>query len=47
MSDLDELRVKIDAIDIELLRFLNERAKVAKEIGAIKSRDGLPLFPGA
>ena len=44
MSDLDELRVKIDAIDIELLRLLNERAKVAKEIGAIKNREGLPIY---
>src|ERR1700704_4520534 len=44
MSDLAELRVKIDAIDIELLRLLNERAKVAKEIGAIKNRDGLPIY---
>lgn len=44
MSSLDELRVKIDAIDVELLRLLNERAKVAKEIGAIKSREGLPIY---
>lgn len=44
MSSLDELRVKIDAIDVELLRLLNERAKVAKDIGAIKSREGLPIY---
>lgn len=44
MSSLDELRVKIDAIDVELLRLLNERAKVAKEIGTIKSREGLPIY---
>ena len=43
MSDIADLRVKIDAIDIELLRLLNERAKVAKQIGAIKNREGLPM----
>jgi chorismate mutase-like protein len=44
MSDLAELREKIDTLDTELLRLLNERAAVAKEIGAIKSRDGLPIY---
>jgi chorismate mutase-like protein len=44
MSDLDELRRKIDALDTELLRLLNERAGVAREIGAIKNRDGLPVY---
>ena len=44
MSDIADLRVKIDAIDFELLRLLNERAKVAKEIGAVKSREGLPIY---
>lgn len=44
MSDLDPLRAQIDAIDTELLRLLNERARVAKEIGTIKNRDGLPIY---
>ena len=44
MSDLDELRRRIDSIDDELLRLLNERAVVAKEIGAIKNREGLPIY---
>ena len=44
MSDLDELRRRIDAIDDELLRLLNERAVVAKDIGAIKNREGLPIY---
>jgi chorismate mutase-like protein len=44
MSDLDPLRQKIDAIDTELLRLLNERAALAKEIGAIKTREGLPVY---
>ena len=44
MSDLIPLREKIDAIDTDLLRLLNERANVAKEIGTIKNRDGLPIY---
>ncbi len=34
---LDELRAKIDAIDAEILRLLNERARHAVAIGRIKS----------
>lgn len=44
MSDLATLREKIDNIDTELLRLLNERATVAKEIGTIKHREGLPIY---
>lgn len=44
MSDLNPLRIKIDALDTELLRLLNERAGVAQQIGEIKSREGLPIY---
>ncbi len=44
MSDLTPLRAKIDAIDTSLIKLLNERAAVAKEIGAIKHREGLPIY---
>lgn len=44
MSDLTELREKIDALDGELLRLLNERARVAQEIGVIKNRESLPIY---
>jgi len=44
MSDLASLRTKIDAIDTELLKLLNERATVAKDIGTIKNREGLPIY---
>ena len=43
---LDELRQKIDEIDTELLRLLNERADVVHEVGEIKKRDGLQIGPG-
>lgn len=44
MSDLPELRRRIDALDGELIRLLNERTQVAREIGVIKSREGLPIY---
>ncbi len=39
MSSLDDLRKKIDAIDEDLLRELNERASIARRIGQLKSRE--------
>lgn len=44
MSDLASLRARIDALDAQLLKLLNERALIAKDIGTIKSRDGLPIY---
>ncbi len=44
MSSLDSLRKQIDAIDTELLRLLNQRAVLAKEIGVIKNRASLPIY---
>jgi chorismate mutase-like protein len=44
MSELGELRHRIDALDTELLRLLNERATLAKEIGIIKNRASLPIY---
>lgn len=36
-------RTEIDEIDIELLRLLNRRARLAAEIGAIKRAAGVPV----
>lgn len=44
MSELSEIRGKIDAIDSQLLKLLNERATLALEVGHIKNRDGLPIY---
>jgi len=44
MSDLAELRQRIDSIDGELLKLLNERTTIAREIGVIKSRESLPIY---
>ena len=44
MSDLAALRSEIDEIDSKLLALLNERARIAKDIGTIKNREGLPIY---
>ncbi len=41
---MEEGRRRIDAIDDELLRLLNERARCALEIGASKKRLGLAVY---
>jgi len=47
MMALDELRGKIDALDMEIVRLLNERARVTREIGAIKLASNSPIYiPG-
>ncbi|WP_457619836.1 chorismate mutase [Methanopyrus sp.] len=40
---LEELRREIDRIDERLLDAVIERLKVAREIGRVKAREGLPL----
>ncbi len=44
MSDLSTLREQIDEIDTGLIKLLNQRATVAKEIGVLKSHEGLPIY---
>lgn len=41
---LENHRDKIDAIDTELIRLLNERADIVHEIGVIKKREGLEIY---
>jgi len=40
---LEELRRKVESINLEILRNLNERAKIAEKIKTIKQQLGLPL----
>ncbi len=44
MRTRDELRAEIDAIDSRLLELLNERARLAMEIGRMKDREGAPIM---
>jgi len=41
---LDELRKKIDKIDNQLVKLLNERARIVIEIGTVKSKSGKPVY---
>jgi len=41
---LAELRQRIDALDDQLLKLLNERAHVAELVGEVKKREGTPFF---
>lgn len=44
---LDEVRKKIDGIDQQLLRLLNERAELVHTVGEIKRKDDLDIYvPG-
>lgn len=40
---LENLRIEMDKIDGEIIRLLNERAKIARKIGVVKAQAGLPI----
>lgn len=39
-----EIRERIDAVDRDLVRALNERARLVQEIAAMKAEAGVPIF---
>ena len=41
---IEELRSRVDEVDRELIRILNERARIVQEIVGIKAHAGKPLF---
>jgi chorismate mutase len=41
---IEELRERVDEVDRELIRVLNERARIVQELVAIKAEAGKPLF---
>ncbi len=43
-ASLAKLRSQIDKIDVELLKLMNERAKIAEKVGQIKEADNMPIF---
>ena len=43
-TNLATLRSQIDALDRQLLELLNQRARVAQEVGEIKRAEGAPVF---
>ena len=44
LNSLDTFRVQIDALDEQVIRLLNERAKLVVEIGRIKQKSGAPIY---
>lgn len=42
--DLADLRQQIDSIDQQLLSLVNQRARVAEQVGEVKKREGTPFF---
>ncbi|MCD6373435.1 MAG: chorismate mutase [Thermococcus sp.] len=43
MSEIERLRARIDEIDREILRLLDERMEVALRIGEVKARLNVPI----
>lgn len=43
-EQLADLRVRIDVVDQQLLKLLNERARLAQAVGEVKKLDGSPVF---
>ncbi|WP_096436173.1 bifunctional 3-deoxy-7-phosphoheptulonate synthase/chorismate mutase [Alteribacter populi] len=43
-EQLEELRKELDEVNLQLMELINERAKLAKEIGRVKSAQGLNRF---
>src|SRR5919206_1089241 len=41
---INELRSQVDKVDRELIRILNERARIVQEMLTIKAEAGKPLF---
>jgi len=41
---LADLRVQIDSLDHQLLELVNQRARVAEQVGELKKREGTPFF---
>lgn len=41
---IDDIRIKIDELDRQLLKIFNERAALALQIGEIKKERGLPVY---
>ena len=44
LTNIEELRGRIDAIDEQLVRLLNVRVACAVEVGRLKHEAGLPIY---
>ena len=46
-KELDELRKKIDIIDQDICKLLDQRAKIVKEIAIVKKEHNIPIIDQA
>jgi chorismate mutase-like protein len=46
-ESLDDWRARIDTLNEQLVKLLNERARCAEQIAEFKQRKGLPVFDAA
>src|SRR6266446_4014175 len=46
-ATLEGLRGRIDAINLQLVKLFNQRARLAQEIGRLKHADGAPIYQPA
>jgi len=44
MSDINDLRNKMDAVTVEMINLLKTRTNIAKEIGEVKKNIGKEYF---
>ena len=42
--EISDWRQKIDVLDEQIVRLINERAEAAQAIGKLKQREGLPVY---
>ena len=42
-GELETLRAEIDALDVQIVRLLNRRARLGLQAGSVKARDGRPV----
>jgi chorismate mutase len=42
--NIEDWRTEIDEVDKEILRLINKRARLGLEVGALKTKAGLPIY---
>mgnify|MGYP000467618499 FL=1 len=43
-QELDHLRTRVDELNLEILKLINERASVVQEIGKVKEKQGVNRY---
>lgn len=44
LMELDDLRKRVDELDAQIVRLINERARIAREIGKLKARGNVAVY---